>query len=223
VTAYVASRLRGSQLLLAVQSPIKELFACCHFVEKRRNVDQQDRPFQETRSLVVALVVLAGPYRHHLAHICTIRYLDMNAIIISSYVYMHGYLPVLLIFFSNATCDTCLSSDSLGMPEHALRVDLLLQRRKSRVYRVTIVQLVCRRGIVRWVNIIEVRSELGLWLRLDNGIIQAVDEVDRVACQSIVLENPETVAVIVGCEVGVLLVDLTSGSAVQVDDHIVLD
>jgi hypothetical protein len=116
-----------------------------------------------------------------------------------------------------------LSSNSLRMPEHALRVNLLLQRRQSGVHRITIVQLMCRRGIVRWVNVVEVRSELSLGLRLDDGIIQAVDEVDGVASQSVVLENPETVAVVVGCEVGILLVDLTSWSAVEVDDHVVLD
>lgn len=78
------------------------------------------------------------------------------------------------------------------------------------------------RSIIARIDIVQVRAEGSLRLRLDDSIVEPVDEVGRRRLVPVVLEDPEAVAVVVRGEVGVLGVDGRAGAAVQVDDGVVL-
>lgn len=115
-----------------------------------------------------------------------------------------------------------LSTDGLRVPEHVVRIDLLLQRQQLSIQRIAVVQLVRGRSIVARIDVIQVRAEVGLGLRLDNSVVEAVDEVCRRGGVAVVLEDPQAVTVVVSGEGDVLGVDGRAGTAVQVDDGIVL-
>ena len=77
------------------------------------------------------------------------------------------------------------------------------------------------------IHIIQIRAKLCLRLRIHDSVVQSVDERNRVSAIgqliSPVLEDPETVAVVVGSEVSVFRVDSGAGAAVEIDDDVEFD
>lgn len=115
------------------------------------------------------------------------------------------------------------SPDGLRIPKHALWIKLFFQRGKTRIHRVAVVHLVRGSRVQRRINVIQVGAKLGLRLRIDNGLIDSVDKVDRVGGVSVVLQDPEAVAVGICGKGGVLGADGGAGAAIEVNDDEVLD
>jgi len=112
-----------------------------------------------------------------------------------------------------------LSTNGLGVPVHGLGVKLLLELQKGGVQRIAIIKLVgLGRGVAR-VNVVKVRAEGGLGLRLDDGGVDAIDEIGSISADSVILEHEERVTVIVGREGGILGVNGGPRASVQVDNY----
>ena len=116
----------------------------------------------------------------------------------------------------------CLCADGLGIPKHALRIDLPLQRQQACIQRISVVQLVRGGRIVARIHVIQVRAEPRLRLRTNHGIVDALHKVDGLRAVPVVLQHPQAIAVAVRREVGILGVDGGPGPAVQVGDDVEL-
>jgi hypothetical protein len=94
------------------------------------------------------------------------------------------------------------------MPRKIPRVQLLLQHRQPLVQLIAVIHLMGRRSIIRRINIIQIRTKLGLRLRLDNSIVDAIHEVHGFRPKAVILKHLEVIAVVVGGEIGVFFVNV---------------